>query len=47
MRRVIRENVGDDTTAFVAAGWIAIIAGFCALGIRAPGAGARRPGDHR
>lgn len=31
---IVRENVGDYTTAFVAAGWIAIIAGFAALGIR-------------
>ena len=31
---VVRENVGDYAAAFVAAGWIAIIAGFAALGIR-------------
>jgi sugar phosphate permease len=31
---VVRESVGDYAAAFVAAGWIAIIAGFAALGIR-------------
>lgn len=31
---IVRENVGDNAAAFVAAGWIAIIAGFAALGIR-------------
>ena len=31
---VVRENVGEYTVAFIAAGWIAIIAGFAALGIR-------------
>ena len=31
---VIRENVGDYAVAFVAAGWIAIVAGFAALMIR-------------
>jgi predicted MFS family arabinose efflux permease len=31
---VVRENVGDYAPAFVAAGWIAIIAGFAALAIR-------------
>ena len=31
---VVREGVGDYAAAFVAAGWIAIIAGFAALGIR-------------
>jgi sugar phosphate permease len=31
---IVRENVGDYAAAFVAAGWIAIIAGFAALGIR-------------
>ncbi len=31
---VVREHVGDYTAAFVAAGWIAIIAGFAALAIR-------------
>jgi predicted MFS family arabinose efflux permease len=30
---IVRENVGDYAAAFVAAGWIAIIAGFAALGI--------------
>jgi sugar phosphate permease len=31
---IVRESVGDYAAAFVAAGWIAIIAGFAALGIR-------------
>jgi sugar phosphate permease len=31
---VVRENVGDYAIAFVAAGWIAIVAGFAALMIR-------------
>jgi hypothetical protein len=31
---VVRESVGDNAAAFVAAGWIAIIAGFAALAIR-------------
>ncbi|MFI5292987.1 MAG: MFS transporter, partial [Candidatus Limnocylindrales bacterium] len=31
---VVRESVGDYAPAFVAAGWIAIIAGFAALAIR-------------
>jgi MFS family permease len=31
---VVREHVGDYAAAFVAAGWIAIIAGFAALAIR-------------
>jgi sugar phosphate permease len=30
---VVRESVGDYAAAFVAAGWIAIVAGFAALGI--------------
>ena len=34
---VVREHVGDYAAAFVAAGWIAIIAGFAALAIRRPG----------
>ena len=34
---VVRDSVGDYATAFVAAGWIAIIAGFAAMGIRKPG----------
>jgi hypothetical protein len=34
---VVRGSVGDYATAFVAAGWIAIIAGFAALAIRRPG----------
>jgi len=32
---VVRESVGDYAAAFVAAGWIAIVAGFAALAIRA------------
>lgn len=34
---IVRENVGDYAAAFVAAGWIAIVAGFAALAIRRPG----------
>ena len=34
---VVRESVGDYAAAFVAAGWIAIIAGFAALAIRRSG----------
>jgi sugar phosphate permease len=30
---VVRESVGDYAAAFIAAGWIAIVAGFAALGI--------------
>jgi hypothetical protein len=30
---IVRENVGDYAAAFVAAGWIAIVAGFAALAI--------------
>src|SRR4029079_12925475 len=37
---VVREHVGDYAAAFVAAGWIAIIAGFAALAIRRPDRGA-------
>jgi predicted MFS family arabinose efflux permease len=33
---IVRENVGDYAAAFVAAGWIAIIAGFAVLAIRRP-----------
>ena len=33
---IVREHVGDYAAAFVAAGWIAIIAGFAALAIRPP-----------
>ena len=33
---IVREHVGDYAAAFVAAGWIAIIAGFAALAIRRP-----------
>jgi MFS family permease len=38
---IVREHVGDYAAAFVAAGWIAIIAGFAALAIRrgTPGEG--------
>ena len=39
---VVREHVGDYTAAFVAAGWIAIVAGFAALAIRRTAA---RPPD--
>jgi sugar phosphate permease len=34
---IVRENVGDYAAAFVAAGWIAIVAGFAALAIRRNG----------
>jgi sugar phosphate permease len=34
---LVRENVGDYAAAFVAAGWIAIVAGFAALAIRRKG----------
>jgi MFS family permease len=34
---IVRENVGDYAAAFVAAGWIAIIAGFAALAIKRTG----------
>jgi predicted MFS family arabinose efflux permease len=34
---IVRDSVGDYAYAFVAAGWIAIIAGFAALAIRRPG----------
>ncbi len=33
---IVRDSVGDYAAAFVAAGWIAIIAGFAALAIRRP-----------
>jgi predicted MFS family arabinose efflux permease len=33
---LVRDNVGDYTPAFVAAGWIAIVAGFMALRIGRP-----------
>ena len=33
---VVRENVGNYAVAFVAAGWIAIVAGFAALAIKRP-----------
>jgi MFS family permease len=36
---IVREHVGDYAAAFVAAGWIAIIAGFAALAIRKPDGG--------
>jgi sugar phosphate permease len=35
---IVRENVGDYAAAFVAAGWIAIVAGFASLAIRRGGA---------
>jgi sugar phosphate permease len=34
---IVRESVGDYAAAFVAAGWIAIVAGFAALAIRRKG----------
>ena len=34
---LVRDSVGDYATAFVAAGWIAIVAGFAALAIRSAG----------
>ncbi len=34
---IVRERVGDYAAAFVAAGWIAIVAGFAALAIRRKG----------
>src|SRR5919108_367665 len=34
---IVRESVGDYAAAFVAAGWIAIVAGFAALAIRRRG----------
>ena len=36
---IVRDTVGDYAPAFVAAGWIAIIAGFAVLGIKRPGRG--------
>ena len=41
---IVRENVGDYAAAFVAAGWIAIIAGFAALAIRRKGPDAEAAG---
>ena len=41
---IVRESVGDYAPAFVAAGWIAIIAGFAALAIRRPSSGVPVPG---
>lgn len=40
---VVRESVGDYAPAFVAAGWIAIVAGFAALAIRRTGPDADAP----
>ena len=40
---IVRESVGDYAAAFVAAGWIAIIAGFAALMIRRKGPDADAP----
>jgi MFS family permease len=34
---IVRDSVGDYAAAFVAAGWIAIIAGFAAMGIKRSG----------
>jgi hypothetical protein len=36
---IVKESVGDYAAAFVAAGWIAIVAGFAALAIRRRGGG--------
>ncbi|HSL76668.1 MAG TPA: MFS transporter [Candidatus Limnocylindrales bacterium] len=40
---IVRESVGDYAAAFVAAGWIAIVAGFAALMIRRKGPDAEAP----
>ena len=40
---IVRESVGDYAVAFVAAGWIAIVAGFAALAIRRKGPDADVP----
>jgi predicted MFS family arabinose efflux permease len=40
---IVRESVGDYAVAFVAAGWIAIVAGFAALAIRRKGPDADIP----
>ena len=40
---IVRESVGDYAAAFVAAGWIAIVAGFAALMIRRKGPEADAP----
>jgi sugar phosphate permease len=40
---IVRENVGDYAAAFVAAGWIAIVAGFAALMIRRKGPDVEAP----
>jgi len=40
---IVRENLGDYAAAFVAAGWIAIVAGFAALAIRRKGPGTEAP----
>jgi sugar phosphate permease len=40
---IVRESVGDYAVAFVAAGWIAIVAGFAALAIRRKGPDAEVP----
>ena len=40
---IVRENVGDYAAAFVAAGWIAIVAGFAALAIRRKGPDVEAP----
>jgi sugar phosphate permease len=38
---IVRESAGDYSAAFVAAGWVAIVAGVVALGIRRPAPAAR------
>jgi sugar phosphate permease len=40
---IVREHVGDYSAAFVAAGWIAIVAGFAALAIKRRPAGPTAP----
>jgi len=40
---IVRESVGDYAAAFVAAGWIAIVAGFAALAIRRKDPGTEAP----
>jgi len=40
---IVRESVGDYAAAFVAAGWIAIVAGFAALAIRRKDPGTESP----
>jgi predicted MFS family arabinose efflux permease len=40
---IVREHVGDYAAAFVAAGWIAIVAGLAAMMIRRRGTDAEPP----